>query len=64
MLILVILNIYVMIKSCTLGIRKVYFGCGNDKFGGNGSVFDVNQEYVSFFPTLASVFIDVCADRN
>ncbi|CAO3670336.1 unnamed protein product [Umbelopsis ramanniana] len=33
-----------------IGIRKVYFGCGNDKFGGNGSVFDVNQEYVSFFP--------------
>ena len=29
-----------------VGIRQVYFGCGNDKFGGNGSVFDIHSEYV------------------
>ena len=29
-----------------VGIRQVYFRCGNDKFGGNGSVFDIHSEYV------------------
>ena len=29
-----------------IGIRHVYFGCGNDKFGGNGSVFCIHNEYV------------------
>lgn len=27
-----------------LGIREVYFGCGNDRFGGCGSVLGVNSE--------------------
>ena len=29
------------------GVKKVYFGCKNDKFGGCGSVLSVNSvEYV------------------
>ena len=26
-----------------LGIRKAYFGCRNDRFGGNGSVLNVHS---------------------
>jgi len=26
-----------------LGIRKVYFGCKNERFGGNGSVLSVHE---------------------
>ncbi|TPX65176.1 hypothetical protein SpCBS45565_g05339 [Spizellomyces sp. 'palustris'] len=45
-------DLYVTVEPCVmcaaglriLGIRKVYYGCGNDKFGGCGSVFDVNKE--------------------
>ena len=28
-----------------LGIKKVYFGCANDRFGGCGSVLNVHQMY-------------------
>lgn len=35
-----------MLLTILIGIRKVFFGCGNEKFGGNGSVFDVHSEYV------------------
>ena len=30
-----------------LGIRNVYFGCANQRFGGCGSVLNVNQMYLS-----------------
>ena len=26
------------------GIKRVYFGCHNDRFGGNGSVLSVHDE--------------------
>ncbi|KAI8075134.1 cytidine deaminase-like protein [Gongronella butleri] len=46
------LDLYVSVEPCVMcgaalrqvGIRHVYFGCGNDKFGGNGSVLSVHQE--------------------
>ncbi|KAG2172118.1 hypothetical protein INT44_004740 [Umbelopsis vinacea] len=52
-------DLYVTVEPCIMcasalrqiGIRKVYFGCGNDKFGGNGSVFDVNQDERLLTPT-------------
>lgn len=29
------------------GIRAVYFGCWNDRFGGTGGVLQIHSEYVS-----------------
>ncbi|KAI8819403.1 cytidine deaminase-like protein [Fimicolochytrium jonesii] len=48
-------DLYVTVEPCVmcasalrhLNIRKVYFGCGNDKFGGCGSVFAVHQDTTS-----------------
>ncbi|GAN03610.1 tRNA-specific adenosine deaminase subunit tad2 protein [Mucor ambiguus] len=45
-------DLYVTVEPCVMcasalrqiGIRHVYFGCGNDKFGGNGSVFNINTD--------------------
>ncbi|KAF9582810.1 tRNA(adenine34) deaminase [Lunasporangiospora selenospora] len=44
--------LYVTIEPCVmcasalrqLGIGSVYFGAGNDRFGGNGSVFNIHTE--------------------
>ncbi|KAI9282674.1 cytidine deaminase-like protein [Sporodiniella umbellata] len=46
------LDLYVTVEPCIMcasalrqvGVRQVYFGCGNDKFGGNGSVFSIHSE--------------------
>ena len=45
-------DLYVTCEPCImcaaalsrLGIRKVYFGCHNDRFGGNGSILTVNED--------------------
>ncbi|KAG1174911.1 hypothetical protein G6F70_004464 [Rhizopus microsporus] len=45
-------DLYVTVEPCIMcasalrqiGIRHVYFGCGNDKFGGNGSVFNIHSD--------------------
>ncbi len=45
-------DLYVTVEPCLmcaaalrqLGIRKVYFGCGNDRFGGCGSVFSMHSD--------------------
>lgn len=56
------IDLYVTVEPCVMcasalkqiGIRTVYFGCGNERFGGNGSVLKVNTDatlehsYVSF----------------
>lgn len=44
-------TLYVTVEPCImcasalrqLGIREVYYGCGNDRFGGCGSVLGVNE---------------------
>ena len=44
--------LYVTVEPCImcasaikqLGIKKVYFGCGNDRFGGNGTVLNINKD--------------------
>ena len=44
-------TLYVTVEPCMmcasalrqLGIKEVYFGCGNDRFGGCGSVLGVND---------------------
>ncbi|KAF9114049.1 hypothetical protein BGX27_000248 [Mortierella sp. AM989] len=45
-------TLYVTIEPCVmcasalrqLGIGQVYFGAGNERFGGNGSVFHIHEE--------------------
>ena len=45
-------DLYVTCEPCImcaaalakLGVRKVYFGCHNDRFGGNGSILSVHQD--------------------
>ncbi len=45
-------DLYVTCEPCImcaaaiskLGIRKVYFGCHNDRFGGNGSILSVHED--------------------
>lgn len=46
------IDLYVTVEPCVMcasalkqiGIRNVYFGCGNERFGGNGSVFQINKD--------------------
>ncbi|PNW74793.1 hypothetical protein CHLRE_12g509600v5 [Chlamydomonas reinhardtii] len=45
-------ELYVTVEPCImcagalslLGFRQVYYGCGNDRFGGCGSILPVNGE--------------------
>lgn len=45
-------ELYVTCEPCIMcaaalarvGIQKVYFGCGNDRFGGNGSILSVHTD--------------------
>lgn len=45
-------DLYVTVEPCIMcasalrqyGIRTVYFGCGNDRFGGNGSVLAIHSD--------------------
>ncbi|GLC73659.1 hypothetical protein PLESTF_001405500 [Pleodorina starrii] len=45
-------DLYVTVEPCImcagalslLGFRQVFYGCGNDRFGGCGSILPVNQE--------------------
>ncbi|KAI8352160.1 cytidine deaminase-like protein [Choanephora cucurbitarum] len=45
-------DLYVTVEPCVMcasalrqvGIRHVYYGCGNDKFGGTGSVFNIHKD--------------------
>jgi len=51
-------NWYVTVEPCImcaaalrqLGIRRVYFGCGNDRFGGNGTVLALNSDHHEDYP--------------
>ena len=51
-------NLYVTVEPCVMcasalrqyRIRAVYFGCGNDRFGGAGGVLKVHEGYV--FPFI------------
>ena len=47
-------DLYVTVEPCIMcaaalrhvGIKSVYYGCGNDKFGGNGSILSLHNEFV------------------
>ncbi|KAI5960674.1 TAD2 [Candida pseudojiufengensis] len=46
------LTLYVTVEPCImcasylrqLGIGKVYYGCGNDRFGGNGTILSIHKD--------------------
>ncbi|KAG6825301.1 tRNA(adenine34) deaminase, partial [Arthromyces matolae] len=48
-------TLYVTVEPCIMcasalrqmGIKEVFFGCGNDRFGGCGSVLGVNEGFVN-----------------
>ncbi|KAI0074480.1 cytidine deaminase-like protein [Panus rudis PR-1116 ss-1] len=48
-------TLYVTVEPCIMcasalrqmGIKEVYYGCGNERFGGCGSVLGVNEAYVN-----------------
>lgn len=52
--------LYVTVEPCImcasamkqLGIAKVIFGCGNDRFGGNGTVVSINTDKSTLSPSL------------
>ncbi|KAJ9651715.1 tRNA(adenine34) deaminase [Neophaeococcomyces mojaviensis] len=45
-------DLYVTVEPCIMcasalrqyGIRRVYYGCGNERFGGNGSVLSIHSD--------------------
>ena len=51
-------DLYVTVEPCImcaaalrqLGIRRVYFGCSNDRFGGNGTVFSLHSDHHAKYP--------------
>lgn len=61
-------DLYVTVEPCLmcasalglLGIRTVFYGCGNDKFGGCGSVFSVNDGKSGFdsYQTRSGIMAD------
>ena len=50
-------DLYVTVEPCImcasalrqLGVRGVYYGCSNDKFGGTGGVLSIHSEDVCLF---------------
>lgn len=50
--------LYVTVEPCVmcasalkqLGIKMVYFGCGNERFGGNGTVLKINKDKSTISP--------------
>ncbi|EXJ58719.1 hypothetical protein A1O7_06148 [Cladophialophora yegresii CBS 114405] len=59
-------DLYVTVEPCIMcasalrqyGIRRVYYGCGNDRFGGNGSVLPVNSDkgLEEGYPSYGGIF--------
>lgn len=56
--------VYVTCEPCIMcafalnivGIKEVYFGCKNEKFGGNGSVFKFNDQPPNPYKSFGGVF--------
>lgn len=51
-------DLYVNVEPCIMcaaalriiGIRRVFYGCANDRFGGNGSILDVHNSFMNSYP--------------
>lgn len=56
--------LYVTVEPCVmcasalkqLGIKRVYFGCGNERFGGNGTVLSINNDKSTVSPTRNATY--------
>lgn len=56
-------DVYVTCEPCIMcaaalsfaGVRHVYFGCHNDRFGGNGSILNVHENGLYGLPSLYTV---------
>jgi tRNA(Arg) A34 adenosine deaminase TadA len=79
-------DVYVTVEPCIMcasalrqyGIRDVYYGCSNDRFGGTGGVLSIHSEFVYLLnkpaeanqsrPALASIsptlFMGVCTAKK
>lgn len=62
-------DLYVTVEPCVMcasalrqyQIRGVYFGCGNERFGGTGSILTLHSEFVSLhFALFSSGFSRRC----
>lgn len=42
-----------------LGIRRVYFGCSNDRFGGNGSILSVHSDKLVLLMSLLFMYFSM-----
>jgi tRNA-specific adenosine deaminase 2 len=57
------ITLYVTVEPCImcssalrqLGIKEVYFGCMNERFGGCGGVLGVNEALANYFLSFATV---------
>ena len=53
-------DLYVTVEPCVMcasalrqhGIRAVYYGCSNERFGGTGGVLNIHTELVLLFSHL------------
>ncbi|ANZ75052.1 BA75_02793T0 [Komagataella pastoris] len=68
--ILPLTDLYVTVEPCImcasalrqLGIRRVFFGCANDRFGGNGSVLTIHSDKLnnkldsSIYPVYPGIY--------
>ena len=36
-----------------MGIKRVFYGCANERFGGCGSVLEVNKRYIPQFVRMS-----------
>jgi len=58
--------LYVTVEPCIMcgyalnlmKIKKVYFGCWNDRFGGNGSIIDTQKMAPHHYETIGSFFLN------
>lgn len=58
-------DLYVTVEPCVMcasmlrqyGIRAVYFGCWNERFGGTGGVLNIHNEYATLNHCLSCVLI-------
>jgi tRNA-specific adenosine deaminase 2 len=62
-------TLYVTVEPCIMcasalrqmGIKRVFYGCANERFGGCGSVLGVNKRYTYLIRTLHSCLDELCS---
>jgi tRNA-specific adenosine deaminase 2 len=62
-------TLYVTVEPCIMcasalrqmGIKRVFYGCANERFGGCGSVLGVNKRYIYPIRTLYYCLDELCS---